>query len=141
MQEGLSLHHDRVRRRGVNRVVYWATRAVVQPAGTRIRHGSLAPPKRGVGRLALETGAPIVPVAVRGSEGARRGALIRPVRVDVRCGRPLTYPLVERPSPHLANEVTARVWPCVELQWQWLGGRPARRPALRNPRGSERVAA
>ena len=36
--------------------------------GTRIRPGALGRPKRGVGRLALETGAPVVPVAVIGTE-------------------------------------------------------------------------
>src|ERR671937_2203366 len=43
------------------------------PEGTRIRSGSLATPKRGVGRLALETGAAVAPVAVHGSEQVRRG--------------------------------------------------------------------
>ena len=97
--------------------------------GTRIRSGSLAAPRRGVGRLALETGAPVVPVAIVGSERARRGARIRPVKVRVRCGRPLTFPRVDRPSPQLATEVTARIWPCVELQWEWLGGLPPLRRA------------
>jgi len=56
-------------------------------------------------------------------EGTRqRSGPLRPVRVDIRCGRPLTYPRVQMPSRHLANEVTARIWPCVELQWAWLGG-------------------
>src|SRR5919106_6523386 len=41
---------------------------VIFPEGTRIRTGSLARPKRGVGRLALETGAPVLPVAVIGTE-------------------------------------------------------------------------
>ncbi len=95
---------------------------VIFPEGTRIRNGTLARPKRGVGRLALETGAPVVPVAIMGSERARRGWRIRPVWVRVRCGRPLTFPRVEHPSPRLAEEVTARLWPCVELQWNWLGG-------------------
>jgi hypothetical protein len=45
--------------------------------------------------------------------------------VRVRCGRPLTFPRVENPSPRLAEEVTARLWPCVDLQWQWLGGEAA----------------
>ena len=31
------------------------------PEGTRVRPGPLGEPKRGVGRLALETGAPVVP--------------------------------------------------------------------------------
>ena len=37
-------------------------------------------------------------------------------------GAPLTYPRVEEPSVRLAEEVTARIWPCVDLQWAWLGG-------------------
>jgi glycerol-3-phosphate dehydrogenase (NAD(P)+) len=99
---------------------------VIFPEGTRHRSGPLALPKRGVGRLALETGAPVVPIAILGSERARRGWKIRPVWVRARCGKPLTFPRVEHPSPRLAEEVTARLWPCVDLQWQWLGGEPGR---------------
>jgi 1-acyl-sn-glycerol-3-phosphate acyltransferase len=102
---------------------------VIFPEGTRIRSGSLSSPKRGVGRLALESGAPVVPVAVHGSERARRGWRVRPVKVKVRCGRPLTFPRVDEPSKSLANEVTARIWPCVELQYEWLGGLPPLRKA------------
>ena len=95
---------------------------VIFPEGTRIRKGGLGRPKRGVGRLALETGAPVVPIAIMGTDRARRGWKIRPVWVRVRCGKPLRFPRVEQPSPRLAEEVTARLWPCVELQWNWLGG-------------------
>src|SRR5437764_174985 len=102
---------------------------LVFPEGTRIRKGSLGKPKRGVGRLALETGVPVVPIAVTGSENARRGWKIRPAKVKIRLGRPLTFPRVENPSPRLAAEVTARIWPCVELQWEWLGGLPPLRKA------------
>jgi glycerol-3-phosphate dehydrogenase (NAD(P)+) len=97
---------------------------VVFPEGTRIRKGSLKRPRRGAGRLALQTGVPVVPIAVLGSERARRGWLIKPVKVRVRSGRPLTFPRVERPSSRLAAEVSERIWPCVELQWEWLGGLP-----------------
>src|SRR5919197_1658817 len=94
------------------------------PEGTRIRPGSLGRPRRGVGRLALETGAPVVPVAVIGTEAVRRGWRIRPHKVRIRAGRPLTFPRMDRPSPALAGAVTDRIWPCVELQWEWLGGLP-----------------
>jgi 1-acyl-sn-glycerol-3-phosphate acyltransferase len=94
------------------------------PEGTRIRPGSLGRPRRGVGRLALETGAPVVPVAVIGTEAVRRGWVIRPHKVRIRAGRALTFPKVERPSAALAGAVTDRIWPCVELQWEWLGGLP-----------------
>src|SRR4029077_17255981 len=57
---------------------------VIFPEGTRIRPGTLGTPKRGVGRLALETGAPVVPVAVIGTEAIRRGWRIRPHKVRLR---------------------------------------------------------
>jgi glycerol-3-phosphate dehydrogenase (NAD(P)+) len=101
------------------------------PEGTRVRPGSLGSPKRGVGRLALETGAPVVPVAVIGTEAIRRGWRIRPHKVRIRAGRPLRFPHVEQPSRALAGAVTDRIWPCVMLQWEWLGGlAPVRRVAI-----------
>jgi glycerol-3-phosphate dehydrogenase (NAD(P)+) len=99
------------------------------PEGTRIRSGSLATPKRGVGRLALETGAAVVPVAVHGSEHVRRGWRIRPRKVKLRVGRPMRFPRTESPSPALAATVASRIWPNVELQWEWLGGLPPLRKA------------
>jgi glycerol-3-phosphate dehydrogenase (NAD(P)+) len=99
------------------------------PEGTRIRSGSLGTPRRGVGRLALETGAVVVPVAVHGTEHVRRGWRIRPRRVKLRVGRPVTFPRTEHPSPALAATVTARIWPNIELQWEWLGGLPPLRKA------------
>src|SRR4051812_33740573 len=102
---------------------------VIFPEGTRTRPGALGSPKRGVGRLALETGAPVVPVAVIGTEAIRRGWRIRPHKVRMRAGRPLTFPRVEQPSRHLASAVTDRIWPCIALQWEWLGGLPPVRRA------------
>ena len=97
---------------------------LIFPEGTRMRPGGLGTPKRGVGRLALESGAPIVPLAVIGTEAIRRGWRIRPHKVTIRAGRPLTYPQVQQPSRQLAQAVTDRIWPCVQLQWEWLGGDP-----------------
>jgi 1-acyl-sn-glycerol-3-phosphate acyltransferase len=99
------------------------------PEGTRIRRGTLATPKRGVGRLALQTGAPVLPTAVYGSEHVRRGWRIRPRQVRVRLGKAMTFPRVEEPSPPLAESVTARIWPNVLLQWEEMGGLPPMRRA------------
>jgi glycerol-3-phosphate dehydrogenase (NAD(P)+) len=71
----------------------------------------------------------VVPIAITGSERVRRGWRIKPLKVHVRCGAPLTFPRVEDPSPFLAGEVTERIWPCVGLQWEWLGGLPPLRTA------------
>jgi glycerol-3-phosphate dehydrogenase (NAD(P)+) len=99
------------------------------PEGTRIRRGSLAAPHRGVGRLALETGAHVIPAAVLGTEDVRRGWRIRPRHVKVRLGRAMAFPQAAHPSQGLAETVTARIWPNVELQWEAMGGLPPMRRA------------
>lgn len=99
------------------------------PEGTRIRSGSLADPRRGVGRLALQTGAPVIPAAVLGTEAVRRGWRIRPRKIKVRLGKAMTFPQAAEPSRGLASTVTARIWPNVELQWEDLGGLPPMRRA------------
>jgi len=100
---------------------------VIFPEGTRVWPGPLGAPRRGIGRLALETAAPVAPVAVIGTEDVRRGWRIRPRKVRVRVGRPLRFPIPERASPALAAAVTERIWACVSLQWEWLGGVSPRR--------------
>jgi 1-acyl-sn-glycerol-3-phosphate acyltransferase len=110
---------------------------VLFPEGTRKRSGALGEPRRGIGRLALETGVPVAPVAVFGSEHVRRGWRIRPRKVRLRVGAPLRFPSPERTSPALAGAVTERIWACVNLQWEWLGGEGAPRDGLK--RGDARV--
>jgi 1-acyl-sn-glycerol-3-phosphate acyltransferase len=102
------------------------------PEGTRVRPGPLGRPRRGVGRLALETGTTVVPAAIIGTEDVRTGWRIRPRRVRVRFGRPVIFPrpLDGNVSAGAAREVTARLWASVELAWEWLGGVPPVRNAV-----------
>ena len=65
----------------------------IYPEGTRSLDGRLYRGRTGVGWLALTTGAPVVPVALEGTDrlqpvGKR---LPRPHRVTVRFGQPLTF--------------------------------------------------
>jgi glycerol-3-phosphate dehydrogenase (NAD(P)+) len=104
---------------------------LIFPEGTRTRPGPLGTPKRGIGRLALETGATVVPVAMIGTEAIRKGWRIRPKKIRVRIGAPLNFPRVEPATAQLAAAVTARVWANVMLQWESLGGpAPLRRAAV-----------
>jgi hypothetical protein len=113
---------------------------VVFPEGTRVRPGPLGSPKRGIGRLALETGVPVAPVAVIGSENVRRGWRIRPRRVRLRVGAPLRFPTAGSSSPALAAGVTERIWACISLQWEWLGGVRAEEEVRRAPARIKRRA-
>jgi 1-acyl-sn-glycerol-3-phosphate acyltransferase len=65
----------------------------IYPEGTRSHDGRLYRGWTGVARLALETGVPVVPVAVLGTDvvappGKKFGAVVRPV---VRFGEPLDF--------------------------------------------------
>ena len=65
----------------------------IYPEGTRSHDGRLYRGKTGVARLALETGAPVVPVAVVGTDvvappGKKFGSVTRPI---VRFGTPLDF--------------------------------------------------
>jgi 1-acyl-sn-glycerol-3-phosphate acyltransferase len=65
----------------------------IYPEGTRSHNGKLYRGKTGVARLALETGVPVIPVAVVGTDvvappGKTFGSFTRPV---VRFGKPLDF--------------------------------------------------
>jgi hypothetical protein len=82
----------------------------------------------------------VIPVAVMGTEDVRRGWRIRPHKVTLRCGRPLGFPIAEHPSPSIVLGVAERIWACVSLQWEWLGGASAARPEELPDRSSPRQA-
>jgi len=98
---------------------------LIFPEGTRTRPGPLGHPRRGVGRLALESGAPVIPLAISGTQDIRKGILLRPRRVRVIAGCPLEFSSEQRSSPALAESVTGEVWQAVSALWQSLGGAPA----------------
>lgn len=82
--------------------------------GGRSRTGSVATSaKRGVGLLALESGAPIVPVAIFGSINVRHWVHLRFPKVVVRFGRPLQFEPIANPGPEqqqrVADEILARI--------------------------------
>jgi 1-acyl-sn-glycerol-3-phosphate acyltransferase len=65
---------------------------VIYPEGGRSRSGRIGERARpGVGRLALESGAPIVPVAIHGSEHARNWKRLEFPQVTIGYGKPLQH--------------------------------------------------
>ncbi|MEO6882032.1 MAG: lysophospholipid acyltransferase family protein [Mycobacteriaceae bacterium] len=65
----------------------------IYPEGTRSPDGRLYKGRTGVAKVALETGAPVVPVAVIGTDKLNPPgtSLWRPHRVDIRFGAPLEF--------------------------------------------------
>jgi 1-acyl-sn-glycerol-3-phosphate acyltransferase len=67
--------------------------------GGRSRTGDLAEkPKPGIGRLALESGAPVVPTAIFGSAKVRNWKRGQFPQVTVLYGRPVRFPRVLDPT-------------------------------------------
>jgi 1-acyl-sn-glycerol-3-phosphate acyltransferase len=66
--------------------------------GGRSRTGKLGDAKPGVGRLALESGAPVVPVAIHGSQSVRAWKRLVFPKVTVQYGDPISFDPVERPT-------------------------------------------
>jgi len=98
---------------------------VLFPEGTRIRDpDELGHPKRGAGRLALESGAPLVPAAITGTDRLFAGPLPKPKRVQVAFSEPI--PISELAStPEAAGElVDGMLWPEVESEFRRLRSRP-----------------
>jgi 1-acyl-sn-glycerol-3-phosphate acyltransferase len=67
--------------------------------GGRSRTGQMAQQaKRGIGRLALETGAPIVPIAIYGSSRIRNWKRLRFPKVTVQYGDAMRWERVANPT-------------------------------------------
>jgi 1-acyl-sn-glycerol-3-phosphate acyltransferase len=82
--------------------------------GGRSRTGKLSEqPKRGIGRLALMSGAPVVPVAIHGSSHVRNWKRLQFPRVSVKYGDVIRWPQVTDPTRDqqqgVANEIFGRI--------------------------------
>jgi len=90
---------------------------VVFPEGTRVDDpDALGSPHHGAGRLARETGAPIVPTAILGTSHLWLGPVPKPRRIDVSFLAP-----VPADTQELIDE---RVWPAVQEEYGRLRATP-----------------
>jgi 1-acyl-sn-glycerol-3-phosphate acyltransferase len=67
--------------------------------GGRSRSGRVSDRARpGIGRLAMQTGTPVVPIAIYGSQRVRNWKKLQFPKVLVQYGEPLVFPQVANPS-------------------------------------------
>jgi 1-acyl-sn-glycerol-3-phosphate acyltransferase len=105
---------------------------LVYAEGGRSRSGELGEPKPGIGRIAVESGVPVVPVAVHGSASVRRWKRFRFPKVTVQFGEPLSFPVEESPSRERQLEAATEVFGRVRKLYEGLATRSARRASRRS---------
>ena len=95
------------------------------PEGTRVRDPEgLGHPRRGAGRLALDTGAPLVPCAITGTEALFAGPFPKPRRVQIAFAEPISAAGLAA-TPEVAGElIEGTLWPEVEGEYRRLRARP-----------------
>ena len=113
---------------------------LVYAEGGRSRTGELGEVRPGIGRIALESGVPVVPVAIHGSAKVRRWKRLRFPKVTVQYGEPLSFPVEEAPSRERQLEVAAEVFDRVRAMYTALeeqGRRNVIRSLRKGPPTSE----
>jgi 1-acyl-sn-glycerol-3-phosphate acyltransferase len=76
----------------------------------RSRSGELGKPRHGLGRLALESGVPVVPTAIAGTERARNWRRLQFPKVTVQFGEPLQFEQVTDPTREQAQAASEAVF-------------------------------
>jgi 1-acyl-sn-glycerol-3-phosphate acyltransferase len=112
---------------------------LMYPEGGRSRSGALGEPKRGLGRLALESGAPVVPTAIVGTQKARNWKRLSFPKVTVLYGEPVRFERVEDPTREQQQAAAELVFERVKALHDGLreGGRKS---AVQRTREAARAA-
>jgi 1-acyl-sn-glycerol-3-phosphate acyltransferase len=94
---------------------------IVFPEGTRVdERDALGSPHHGAGRLAVETGAPIVPAAILGTSHLWLGPIPKPRRVEITFLPAVTVTSGEDPT----ELIDRSVWPAVRDEYGRLNATP-----------------
>jgi 1-acyl-sn-glycerol-3-phosphate acyltransferase len=113
---------------------------LMYPEGGRSRTGELGEPKRGLGRLALESGAPVVPTAIVGTQKARNWRRLSFPKVTVLYGPSVRFEKIENPTREQQQEAAELIFERVKALYDGLreGGR---KTAIQRAREAGRAAA
>jgi 1-acyl-sn-glycerol-3-phosphate acyltransferase len=105
----------------------------------RSRSGELGKPRHGLGRLALESGAPILPTAIAGTERARNWKRLQFPKVTVQFGEPIRFEQVAEPTREQAQAASEIVFERVRSMHGRLRTE-GRRGAVKAARAARRAA-
>jgi 1-acyl-sn-glycerol-3-phosphate acyltransferase len=107
-------HHDEEAFVTAHTIIERGGAIVMYCEGGRQRSGRISEHARpGIGRLALETGVPVVPIAVYGSQKARNWKRLQFPKVTIQYGEPMRFERVEHASRErqqaVADEILERI--------------------------------
>jgi 1-acyl-sn-glycerol-3-phosphate acyltransferase len=107
--------------------------------GGRSRTGKVAEQaKRGIGRLALETGAPVVPIAIHGSSRIRNWKRLQFPKVTIQYGEPIAWEAIAEPTREQQQAVADQI--LIEIRRLYAGlEEHGRRGILRRVREQRRA--
>ena len=124
---------------------------VMYSEGGRSRTGELGEPKPGIGRLALETGVPVVPTAIVGSQEVRNWKRLRFPKVTVQFGKPVRFDRIENPTREQSQAASEAIFEHIRELYEGLrlngrkgavqAARAARRAAEASVEGAARQPA
>ena len=126
-------HHDEEAFKTAHQILRQEGMLLVYAEGGRSRSGEMGTPKPGIGRIALESGVPIVPVAIHGSARVRGWKRLRFPQVTVEFGEPLAFPVEDSPSRERQLEAATEVFDRVREMYEGLATRNERRAESRSP--------
>ncbi len=106
---------------------------LIYAEGGRSRSGEMGEPKPGIGRIAAESGAPVVPVAIHGSAAARGWKRLRFPKVTIEFGEPLAFPVEHEVGRERQLEVATEIFDRVRELYAGLSTRSGAPAAGRTP--------
>ncbi len=126
-------HHDEEAIETAREILRQEEMLLIYAEGGRSRSERLGKPKPGIGRIALESGAPVVPVAIHGSAKVRRWKRLRFPRVTVEFGEPISFPAEAEPSRERQLEAATEIFDRVRELYEGLATRSELRSGSRSP--------
>lgn len=126
-------HHDEEAIETAREILRQEEMLLIYAEGGRSRSQRLGTPKPGIGRIALESGAPIVPVAIHGSAQVRGWKRLHFPKVTVQFGKPFVFPVESSPSRERQLEVAGEVFAEVREMYEGIATRSERRSERKNP--------
>jgi 1-acyl-sn-glycerol-3-phosphate acyltransferase len=133
-------HHDEEAFKTAHAVLGRGDLVVMYAEAGRSRSGELGKPRHGLGRLALESGAAVVPTAIAGSERARNWRRLQFPKVTVQYGEPIRFERVENPTREQAQAASEIVFEEVRRMHSTLRSE-GRRSVVKAARAARRTAA